>query len=154
MNEIHFEQLQHVELTAPKECGESTMSNLLERSDRTEVTLKRSRYVGTCKHGADEELKVEIEFYVNEETLSDGVHVCVTLEGVCGVPVNECCEPTVQTTAPVCAAEAEVCMGTHLAVENVALECEAVGQYTGKVEGVECQHITLEMCTACCVWES
>ena len=37
-----------------------------------------------------------------------------------------------------------MCVGTHLAVENVALECEAVGQYTGKVEGVECQHITLE----------
>ena len=72
------------------------MSNLLERSDRTEVTLERSRYVGTCIHGADDELKVKIEFYVNEETLSDGVHVCVTPECVCGVPVNECCEPTLQ----------------------------------------------------------
>ena len=108
MNETHSEQVQHVELTAPEECGESMMSNLLERSDRTEVTLERSRYEGTCIHGADDELKVEIEFYVNEETLSDGVHVCVTPECVCGVPVNECCEPTVQTTAPVCAAEAEV----------------------------------------------
>ena len=37
-NEIHFEQVQHVELTAPEECGEPMMSNLLERSDRTEVT--------------------------------------------------------------------------------------------------------------------
>ena len=63
---------------------------------------------------------------------------------VCGVPVNECCEPTVQTTAPVCAAEAETCVGTHLAVENVALECKAVGQYAGKVECVEGQHITLD----------
>ena len=81
-NEIHFEQVQHVELTAPEECGEPMMSNLLERSDRTDVTLERSRYVGTCIHGADDELKLGIEFYVNEETLSDGVHVCVTPEGV------------------------------------------------------------------------
>ena len=58
--------------------------------------------------------------------------------------MNECCEPTVQTAAPVCAAEAETFVGTHLAVENVALECEAVGQYAGKVECVEGQHITLE----------
>ena len=43
-NETHLEQVQRVELTAPEECGESMMSNLLERSDRTEVTLKRSRY--------------------------------------------------------------------------------------------------------------
>ena len=35
-------------------------------------------------------------------------------------------------------------MGTHLAVENVILEYEAVGQYAGKVECVEGQHITLE----------
>ena len=83
-----------MELTAPEECGEPMMSNLLERSDRTEVTLKLSRYVGTCIHGADDELKGEIEFYVNEETLSEGVHVCVTPECVCGVPVNECSEPT------------------------------------------------------------
>ena len=82
-SEIHFEQVQHLELTAPEECGESMMSNLLERSDRTEVTLERSRYVGTCIHGADEELKVEIEFYVKKETLFEGVHVCVTPEGVC-----------------------------------------------------------------------
>uniref|UniRef100_A0A8C4NG29 Uncharacterized protein n=1 Tax=Eptatretus burgeri TaxID=7764 RepID=A0A8C4NG29_EPTBU len=109
-NEIHFE---HVELTAREECGKSMMSNLLGRSDRTEVTLKQGRYVGTCIHGADEELMVEIEFYVNEETLSDGVHVCVTPEGVCEVLVNECCVPTLQTTAPVCAAEAETCVGTH-----------------------------------------
>ena len=88
-NEIHFEQVQHVQLTAPEECGESMMNNLLERSDRTEVTLERSRYVGTCIHGVDDELKVEIEFYVNEETLSHGVHVCVIHECVCGVPVNE-----------------------------------------------------------------
>ena len=33
-NEIHFEQVQHVQLTAPEECGESMMSNLLERRDR------------------------------------------------------------------------------------------------------------------------
>ena len=59
-NETHFEQVQHVELTAPEECGEPMMSNLLERSDRTEVTLERSRYVGTCIHGADDELKVGI----------------------------------------------------------------------------------------------
>ena len=40
-SEIHFEQVQHVELTVPpEECGESMMSNLLERSDRTEVTLE------------------------------------------------------------------------------------------------------------------
>ena len=97
------------------------MSNLLERSDRTEVTLERSRYVGTCLHGADDELNIKFNFYLNEETLYDGVHVCVTPECVCGVPVNECCEPTVQTTAPVCAAEAEVCVGTHVAVENVTL---------------------------------
>uniref|UniRef100_A0A8C4NJS7 PHD finger protein 14 n=1 Tax=Eptatretus burgeri TaxID=7764 RepID=A0A8C4NJS7_EPTBU len=51
------------ELTAPEECGEPMMSNLLERSDRTEVTLERSRYVGACIHGADDELKVGIEFY-------------------------------------------------------------------------------------------
>jgi len=68
-----------VELTAPEECGKPMMSNLLERSDRTEVTLERSRYVGRCIHGADDELKVGIEFYVNEEILSDGVHVRVTL---------------------------------------------------------------------------
>ena len=43
-----------------------------------------------------------------------------------------------------CAAKAEVCVGTHLVVENVTLECEAVGQYAGKVECVECQHLTLE----------
>ena len=42
MNEIHFEQVQHVQLTAPEEYGEPMMSNLLERSDRTEVTLERS----------------------------------------------------------------------------------------------------------------
>ena len=54
-NETHFEQVQHVELTAPEECAESMMSNLLERSDRTEVTLERSRYEGTCIHGADDE---------------------------------------------------------------------------------------------------
>ena len=59
-NEIHFEQVQHVELTAPEEYGEPRMSNLLERSDQTEVTLERIRYVGTCIHGADDELKVEI----------------------------------------------------------------------------------------------
>ena len=35
--------------------------------------------MGTCIHGADDELKVGIEFYVNEEILSDGVHVRVTL---------------------------------------------------------------------------
>ena len=58
--------------------------------------------------------------------------------------MNECCEPTVQTTAPVCAAKAETCVGTHVAVENVALECEAVGQCAGKVKGVECEHLTLE----------
>ena len=74
------------------------MSNLLERSDRTEVTLERSRYV------------------------------CMTPECVCGVPVNECCEPTLRITAPLCAAEAETCVGTHVAFGNVALECEAVGQ--------------------------
>ena len=73
-----------------------------------------------------------------------GVHVCVTPECVCGVPVNECCELTLQTTAPVCAAESETCVGTHLAVEDVTLECEAVSQYAGKVECVEGQHITLE----------
>ena len=37
-----------MELTAPEECGEPMMSNLLERRDRTEVTLERSRHVGTC----------------------------------------------------------------------------------------------------------
>ena len=37
-NETHFEQVQHVELTAPEACGEPMMSNLLERSDQTEVT--------------------------------------------------------------------------------------------------------------------
>ena len=100
--------------------------------------------MGTCIHGADDELKLGIEFYVNEETLSEGVHVCLTPECVCGVPVNECCEPTLQITALVCAAEAETCVGTHVVFGNVALECEAVGQYAGKVECVEGQHITLE----------
>ena len=37
-----------------------------------------------------------------------------------------------------------VCVCTHVAVENVNLECEAVSQYAGKVECVECEHITLE----------
>ena len=37
-----------------------------------------------------------------------------------------------------------MCVCTHLAVENVTLECEAVGQYTGKVECVECEHTALE----------
>ena len=58
--------------------------------------------------------------------------------------MNECCEPTLQTTAPVCAAEAEACVGTHLAVGNVTLECETVGQYAGKVDCVECEHMALE----------
>ena len=39
-NEIHFEQVQHVQLTVPEEYGKPMMSNLLERSDRTEVTLE------------------------------------------------------------------------------------------------------------------
>uniref|UniRef100_A0A8C4Q1Y1 Suppressor of fused homolog n=1 Tax=Eptatretus burgeri TaxID=7764 RepID=A0A8C4Q1Y1_EPTBU len=34
--------VQHVELTTPEEYGEPMMSNLLERSDGTEVTLERS----------------------------------------------------------------------------------------------------------------
>ena len=37
-----------------------------------------------------------------------------------------------------------MCVGTHVAFGNVALECEAVGQCAGKVEGVECEHLTLE----------
>ena len=49
-----------------------------------------------------------------------------------------------QITALVCAARAETCVGTHVAVENVTLECEAVSQYAGKVECVECEHKTLE----------
>ena len=36
-NETRFEQVQHVELTAPEECGEPMMSNLLERRDQTEM---------------------------------------------------------------------------------------------------------------------
>ena len=74
-----------------------------------------------CTFACQGTFKVEIEFYVNEETLSDGVHACVTPECVYGVPVNECCEATLQITAPGCAAEAEVRVGIHLAVENVAL---------------------------------
>ena len=58
--------------------------------------------------------------------------------------MNECCEPTLQITALVCAAKVETCMGTHVAFGNVTLECEAVGQCAGKVEGVECEHLTLE----------
>ena len=58
--------------------------------------------------------------------------------------MNECWEPTVQTTAPVCAAKAEMCLCTHVAAENVTLRCEVVSQYAGKVECVECEHITLE----------
>ena len=49
-------------------------------------------------------------------------------------PVNECYEPTLQITALVCAAKVETCVGTHVAFGNVALECEAVGQYAGKVK--------------------
>ena len=52
--------------------------------------------------------------------------------------MNECYEPTLQITALVCAAKAETCMGTQVAVEDVALECEAVGQYAGKVDCVVC----------------
>uniref|UniRef100_UPI00358E57F7 trichohyalin-like n=1 Tax=Myxine glutinosa TaxID=7769 RepID=UPI00358E57F7 len=106
-HETHFEQVQQVKLTAPEECGEPMMS------DRTDVTLERSRYVGICIHGADDELKFAIGFDVNQETPSDGVHVCVTPECVDGMPVDECCEPIVQFTAPGCAVKAETCVSAE-----------------------------------------